>query len=170
MKFGFSGIINFGTSANLGNTGIKKIRSFFNDLLNKENEDKGAKDPTIFGAGEFKGSATYKAELDISAEEMVELFKLSKDYDLHTWDLLKKMGNDLMEGTRKARHFAEAELPQWQQLVSDANIRDSRLTESENKEYWDRSQREKAHREGSTRSETKGKKESDDSNKAWAEL
>ena len=71
-----------------------------------------------------------EANLDITVEEMTELFKISKENDLHAWDLLKTAGKDLVKGSRVLLNEFKAQGPEWMDAVHSMDL----ISEDQEKE------------------------------------
>lgn len=63
-----------------------------------------------------------EGNLDITVEEMAELFKVSKENNLHAWDLLKTAGKDLVKGSRVLLNEFKAQGPEWMEAVHSMDL------------------------------------------------
>jgi hypothetical protein len=91
--------------------------------------------PRVHVGGEGELNWEVSGSLEISAEEMVQLMKSCNESDKNTWDLLKKMGKDLITGAKEVRKVAKEEIPEWQKIISDAQITDVKNSRKFKEEY-----------------------------------
>ncbi len=71
-----------------------------------------------------------EASAEISVEEMAELYKISKEYDLHAWDLLKTAGKDIVKGSRVLLNEFKAQGPEWMEAIHSMDL----ISEDQEKE------------------------------------
>ena len=71
-----------------------------------------------------------EANFDITVEEMAELFKISKENDIHAWDLLKTAGKDLVKGSRVLLNEFKAQGPEWMEAIHSMDL----ISEDQEKE------------------------------------
>lgn len=64
-----------------------------------------------------------EASAEISVEEMGELYKLAKEYDIHAWELLKTAGKDLIKGSRSLLNAFKEQSPEWIDAIHTADIK-----------------------------------------------
>lgn len=121
MKYSVKGSVNFGSNGNLHMT--DRVKNFLVRVFGGKETEESPKNG-ISGTFGISGSTEYELSAEISSEELVELFKLSKDNDLHVWELMKAMGKDTLKAIVEVRKVASEEIPQWQELVHKFNMSD----------------------------------------------
>ena len=113
-----SGTFEFGGRAT--DNGHNVFKNVLDKLFSKKKDEKSSERPEKVTGG-IEGNSTLKWEiegsLDISVEEMAELFKLNKENDLHCWELIKKMGADFIKGSEKLLYALKAQGPEWIEVI-----------------------------------------------------
>lgn len=77
-----------------------------------------------------------EASAEISVEEMAELFRVTKESDIHCWDLLKTMGSDLIKGSKVVLNALKEQGPEWIKTIGSLEDLDSEVsTENDVKSF-----------------------------------
>ena len=63
-----------------------------------------------------------EASAEISVEEMAELYKLAKEYDIHAWECLKTAGKDIIKGSRVLLNEFKSQGPEWMDAVHSMDL------------------------------------------------
>jgi len=111
MKFTNNGSITFG--------GEIESKGFFGKLISKI---KGEKEDEINGG--FRTTFDYEQSLEISTGELAELFDKSKDYDVHSLEILGKLKKGLFNFEEELRERAATAIPEWQDICHKAQVKD----------------------------------------------
>jgi len=100
---------------------ISNIWKKISGIVNKDDSTKVEKPESgITTNGSFNWEVEASAE--ISVEEMAELFRISKENDLHAWDLLKTAGKDIIKGSRVLLNEFKSQGPEWMDAVHSMDL------------------------------------------------
>lgn len=128
MKYSVKGSVNFGSNGQVHMT--DRVKNFLSKVFGGKEVEESPKNG-ISGTFGISGSTEYELSAELSSEELVELFKLSKDNDLHVWELMKAMGKDTLKAIVEVRKVASEEIPAWQDIVHNAEMKDLEHSEIE---------------------------------------
>lgn len=125
MKFSNNGSVTFG--------GEIQSKNFFSRLLAKikgENEEIN---------GGIRAVFNYEQSVELSTAELTELFDKSKEYDIHTLEILSKLKKGLFDFEEELRDRVADALPDWQEICHRARVKEWR----QNDEYINLGKEEK---------------------------
>jgi len=124
-----SGTIDFGAKATDNVTSV--ISNFWkkiSGIINKKDDSVNKVEKPESG---FIANTTLdwniEASAEISVEEMAELLRISKEQDIHVWDMLKTMGNDLIKGSKTVLEALKKQGPEWLSAISELEDLNSEL-------------------------------------------
>lgn len=125
-----SGKIDLGAKATDNVTSV--ISGFWNKIIGIVNKKDDSNNKVEKPESGFFANGTINWEIEasaeISVEEMTEIFKLSKENDLHMWDLLKTMGNDLLKGTGAVLNALKEQGPEWIKTIRSLEDLDDEIS------------------------------------------
>lgn len=138
MKYSIknSGELNIGGKAT--DNGRRVFGNIITKLFGKEPKAEENNKDRVEGGLEGNSNLSWEIEAsaEISIEEMAELFKISKENDLHMWDLLKVMGSDLVKGSKKVLEALKEQGPEWIKTIGSLEDLDSEVsTENDIKSF-----------------------------------
>ena len=125
MKFSHKGTINFGTRANLSDKISENVGNFFKNLFSSDKKEPVEKGTTFLN-GAFSGTFDYEVSAELTADEFRTICIENRE-DLEITikkvpELMKSFG----EGMKAIRKAMEEEVPAWQKLIHEAEIKESK--------------------------------------------
>lgn len=124
MKFSHKGSINFGTRANLSDKIGENIGNFFKNMFSDKK-----KEPVEEGKTFLNGAISGTFEYEISAELTAEDFQKICIENREDLDVMIKKVPELMDsfgdGMKAIRKAMQEEVPAWQELIHEAEIKGS---------------------------------------------
>ena len=101
---------------------IEKIASGFKGNKEPSVADKVGKPESGFTAGgNFEWEVEASAE--ITVEELGEIYKFSRENDIHAWDMLKTAGKDIIKGSRVLLNEFKAQGPEWLDAIHAMDLK-----------------------------------------------
>ncbi len=101
---------------------IEKIASGFKGNKEPSVADKVGKPESGFTAGgNFEWEVEASAE--ISVEELGEIYKFTRENDIHAWDMLKTAGNDIIKGSRSLLDAFKEQGPEWLDAIHAMDLK-----------------------------------------------
>ena len=126
MKFAHKGTINFGTKANLSDKITDNIGNFFKNMFGSDKKKEPVEEGKTFLNGAISGTFEYEISAELSADEFCTICVENRE-DL---DVMIKKVPELMksfgDGMKAIRVAIEEEVPAWQKLIHDAEIKESK--------------------------------------------
>ena len=125
MKFAHKGTINFGTKANISDKIGENVGNFFKNMFSDKK-----KEPVEEGKTFLNGASSGTFEYEISAELTAEDFQKICIENREDLDVMIKKVPELMEsfgdGMKAIRKAMQEEVPAWQELIHEAEIKESK--------------------------------------------
>ena len=125
MKFSHKGSINFGTRANLSDKISENVGNFFKNLFSSEKKEPVEKGTTFLN-GAFSGTFEYEVSAELTADEFRTICVENREDLEVTIKKVPELMKSFMDGMKAVREGLEKEVPAWQKLIHDAEIKESK--------------------------------------------
>ena len=125
MKFSHKGSINFGTRANLSDKISENVGNFFKNLFSSEKKEPVEKGTTFLN-GAFSGTFEYEVSAELTADEFRTICVENREDLEITIKKVPELMKSFMDGMKAVREGLEKEVPAWQKLIHDAEIKESK--------------------------------------------
>jgi Sec-independent protein translocase protein TatA len=131
MKFSHKGTVNFGTKANISDKIADNVSNFFKNIFSSDKEKKPVEEGKTFLNGAISGTFEYEISAELSAEDFQKICIENRE-DLEITikkvpELMKSFG----EGMKAIREAMAEEIPAWQDIIHEAEIKSSKDTYEE---------------------------------------
>ena len=125
MKFSHKGTINFGTRANLSDKISENVGNFFKNMFSgKKNEP--VEEGKTFLNGAFSGTFEYEVSAELTADEFRTICVENREDLEITISKVPELMKSFGEGMKAIRKAMEEEVPAWQKLIHEAEIKESK--------------------------------------------
>lgn len=125
MKFSHTGKINFGTRANLSDKIGENIGNFFKNMFSDKKKEPVEEGKTFLN-GALTGTFEYEISAELTADELRTIcVENREDLDVtikKVPELMKSFG----EGMKALRMAIAEEIPAWQEIIHDAEVKSSK--------------------------------------------
>lgn len=125
MKFSHKGTVNFGTKANISDKIGENIGNFFKNMFSEKK-----KEPVEEGKTFLNGAISGTFEYEISAELTADEFRTICIENREDLEITIKKVPELMksfgEGMKAIREAMAEEIPAWQDIIHDAEVKSSK--------------------------------------------
>lgn len=131
MKFSHTGKINFGTRANISDKIGENVSNFFKNMFSSDKKKEPVEKGTTFLNGALTGTFEYEISAELTADEFRTIcIENREDLDVtikKVPELMKSFG----QGMKELRLAIAEEIPAWQDIIHEAEIKSSKDTYEE---------------------------------------
>ena len=131
MKFAHKGTITFGTKANISDKIGENIGNFFKNMFSSDKKKEPVEEGKTFLNGALTGTFEYEISAELTADEFRTICIENRE-DLEITikkvpELMKSFG----EGMKAIRETIAEEVPAWQDIIHESEIKGSKDTYDE---------------------------------------
>lgn len=125
MKYSVKSQGSIGFDAKATDNAVGIISNIWKKISGIVNKDDSTKVEKPESGITTNGSLNWEVEAsaEISVEEMTELYKLAKEYDIHAWEVLKTAGKDIIKGSRSLLNAFKEQSPEWIDAIHTADLK-----------------------------------------------
>ena len=125
MKFAHKGTINFGTKANISDKITDNVSNFFKNLFSDKKKEPIEEGKTFLN-GALSGTFEYEVSAELTADEFRTICVENREDLEITISKVPELMKSFMDGMKAVSAGLEKEVPAWQKLIHEAEIKESK--------------------------------------------